>query len=68
MSDPWRHALCIGCYGNAQPGRRPHLVVGAPAETCCGCGGEADPPVYYRAAPSDFACNGTHVLEMDDAS
>lgn len=68
MGDPWRHALCTECYAGVQPGRHPHHAIGIPPETCCNCGDEADPPVYYRSAPGDFACNGTHVPEMDDAS
>ena len=68
MGDPWRHALCAGCYAAVRPGRHPAAAIGAPVETCCNCGGDADPPVYHRAPPADFACNGTHVPEMDDAS
>ena len=63
MSERWRHVLCLGCYATVQPGRTPYLVLGAAPETCCSCGEPADPPVFYRAHPESFHCDGQHLPE-----
>jgi hypothetical protein len=69
MGNEWRHTLCTDCYGQVKPGRVPHLVRGATPETCCNCGGDANPPIYYRASPNEFSCCGSHATEEhDDAS
>lgn len=48
----WTQAQCADCYETDNPGRQPHVVIGATKERCCDCGRDTYDGIYTRKDPT----------------